>query len=125
MFGVNKSIDSTFSGETSNDGSCIAAVQGKKAPIEATSRPDIHLENRKVYRDGVQVRLSPREYEVIELFMLYPGRILSKDELLRHFWLLDFISSTKVVDVYVKNIRRKLGEHFIEDVGGVGYRLRT
>lgn len=51
---------------------------------------ELNLEERKVYRNNALVRLTPREYEITELFMLHPDKIFFKEELLERFWASDY-----------------------------------
>ncbi len=123
MYGISKYIKQISSQEGIGDGSQKIIAETKTALVKAALRFELRREERKVYRDGVQIRLTPKEYEVIEVFVLNPGRIFSKEELVQRFWHLDFVTSTKVVNVYVKNLRAKLGDETIETVNDTGYRL--
>ena len=70
-----------------------------------------------------QVELSAREYALAETFMRHPGQVLSREQLLSHVWGYDFSPDSNVVDVYVRYLRRKLGQDVISTVRGMGYRL--
>lgn len=83
----------------------------------------IEPEFRTVKQAGAVVRLTGKEYEVLELFMLNPGRTYRRDEVLDRIWGAGFEAASNLVDVYVLNLRRKLGEGLLETVRGVGYRL--
>lgn len=82
----------------------------------------ISVEERLVRLEGTAVRLTAKEYAVLELMMLNPGRVFTREEVLERVWGLGFETPSNLVDVYVKNLRRKLGEGVIETVRGVGYR---
>lgn len=71
---------------------------------------------------GAVVALTPREYELLEGFALRPERAYSRGELLLRVWSGQ-PETDRVVDVYVANLRRKLGEGVIQTVRGHGYRL--
>ena len=77
--------------------------------------------------DGRQnvVELTAREFALAEVFLRHPGQVLSREQLLSHVWGYDFDPGSNVVDVYVRYLRRKLGESVIETVRGMGYRLRS
>lgn len=83
----------------------------------------IEPEFRTARRRGAVVRLTAKEYEVLELFMFNPGRTYRREEILDRIWGAGFESPSNLVDVYVLNLRRKLGEGLLETVRGVGYRL--
>jgi DNA-binding response OmpR family regulator len=74
---------------------------------------------------GQTVSLSAREFALLKAFVAYPGRVMSRQELLGLAWDMDFDPGTNLVDVYVGYLRRKIGEHLIETVRGAGYRLRV
>jgi DNA-binding response OmpR family regulator len=72
---------------------------------------------------GRSVELTAREFSLIETFLRHPGQVLSREQLLSHVWGYDFDPGSNVVDVYVRYLRRKLGDNVIETVRGAGYRL--
>ena len=84
---------------------------------------------REVWRDGVQVELSAKEFALLETFMRRPGQVLSRQDLLEHSWDGANGNRSNVVDVYVGYLRTKLdrpfGRRSIETVRGSGYRLRV
>ena len=85
----------------------------------------IHLDlrARTASRDGRRVELSAREFQMLELFMLNAGQVLSREQLLSHVWGYDYDPGSNVVDVYVGYLRRKLGSDTIATVRGMGYRF--
>jgi DNA-binding response OmpR family regulator len=78
---------------------------------------------RQVRVGGQVVDLSAREFTLAEIFMLNPGQVLTREQLLDHVWGYDFDPGSNVVDVYVGYLRRKLGSEAIATVRGVGYRF--
>jgi DNA-binding response OmpR family regulator len=78
---------------------------------------------RQVRVGGQVVELSAREYTLAEIFMLNPGQVLTREQLLDHVWGYDFDPGSNVVDVYVGYLRKKLGGSAITTVRGVGYRF--
>ena len=83
---------------------------------------------RQVWRGDAEIRLSAKEFAVLETFMRRPGRVLSRFELLEHAWDYEYENRSNVVDAYVRLLRRKIDKPFgtasIETVRGAGYRLR-
>ena len=73
--------------------------------------------------DGRTVSLSAREFALLEVFVRNPGQVLSQPQLLDRVWGYDFDGGSNVVEVYVSQLRRKLGADRIETVRGAGYRL--
>lgn len=74
---------------------------------------------------GRVVALSPRERTLLAAFLRHAGEVLSRGELLRLVWEVEFDPNSNVVDVNVAALRRKLGQQVIETVRGRGYRLRV
>jgi DNA-binding response OmpR family regulator len=83
----------------------------------------LDLAGHRVLKEGLVVSLTPREYALIECLGLHPGRAYARGSLIERVWPEDSSVDTKVVDVFVSTVRRKLGEGVIETVRGLGYRL--
>lgn len=84
---------------------------------------------RRVEAGGVPLELTRKEYAILECLVRHPGKVLSREDLLTKLWDYNFDPFSNVLDVHVKNIRKKLHEANVEDiletVRGVGYRLRV
>lgn len=78
---------------------------------------------RTLTRDGQRIQLTEREANLAEVFLLAPGRVLSRAHLRRRAWGLEHDPGSNVVDVYVSYLRRKLGSGSISTIRGRGYRL--
>ena len=84
---------------------------------------DIHA-RRATIDGGREVHLTAREFGLLETFMRHRAQVLSQQQLLDRVWGQQFESSTSnVVEVAVRSLRRKLGESVIETVRGAGYRF--
>jgi two-component system, OmpR family, response regulator len=83
--------------------------------------------SHRCWRGDVELDLTPREYELLHYFMLRPGEIISKVELVDAVWDVEFGADTNVVEVYIGYLRRKVdapfGKSSIETVRALGYRL--
>ena len=83
---------------------------------------------REVRRGNDEIRLSAKEFSLLEAFMRRPGEVLSRLHLLEHAWDFAYENRSNVVDVYIRHLRRKIDEPFgrrsLETVRGAGYRLR-
>jgi two-component system OmpR family response regulator len=92
---------------------------------------DLRLDpaTRQVCRGAHEVRLSAKEYALLELFMRRPGEVVSRLDLLEHAWDIGYENRSNVITVYVRYLREKIdrpfGRQAIETVQGAGYRLRT
>jgi DNA-binding response OmpR family regulator len=83
----------------------------------------LDLRTRQATVAGRQVDLSAREFTLAEMFMLNPGQVLSREQLLDHVWGYAFDPGSNVVDVYVGYLRKKFGATVISTVRGMGYRF--
>jgi two-component system, OmpR family, response regulator len=83
--------------------------------------------SHRCWRGETELDLTPREYELLHYFMLRPGEIISKVELVDAVWDVEFGADTNVVEVYIGYLRRKVdapfGKSSIETVRALGYRL--
>ena len=83
----------------------------------------------EVHRGGVEIRLSPKEFALLEFLMRHSGEVLGRSQILDHVWDFAYDGTSNVVDVYMRYLRAKVDRPFgvesIETVRGVGYRLRS
>ena len=97
----------------------------RKTPAECSLHyQDMTLnpETREVSIKGRLLELTAREFDLLHLLLSSPGRVFTREMLLSLLWGYDFFGDMRVVDSHIKNLRRKLGYHYIETVRGVGYR---
>ena len=85
----------------------------------------IDFDAREVSLEGRKLVLTPREFDLLAFLAKHPGRVVSRDELLRKVWGYDYLGETRTVDVHVRRLRMKLGEEssWIETVTGSGYKF--
>jgi DNA-binding response OmpR family regulator len=84
----------------------------------------IDLRTKKVTVSGHEVALTPKEFDILECLALDPGRVVSRQEVLESAWDSHWYGPTKVLDVHVAALRRKLGvPGLIETAYGRGFRL--
>jgi DNA-binding response OmpR family regulator len=85
------------------------------------------LSRHEVRRAGQVIELSQREFALLELLLRHPNQVLTRTQIMEHVWNFNFYSETKVVDVYIGYLRRKIdqgyGASLIHTIRGVGYRL--
>ena len=78
--------------------------------------------------DGQRLDLTPKEFHLLQHFLLHPEEVVRRTELLEKVWDMHFDPESNVVDVHVGNLRRKLktaaGKELIQTVRGVGFRLQ-
>ena len=82
---------------------------------------------REASRQGVRVDLTSKEYALLEYLMRHPNQVLTRTMIAEHVWNYDFDNATNVIDVHIRNLRRKIDDPFpaklIGTVRGVGYRI--
>jgi two-component system response regulator MprA len=84
-------------------------------------------ETRVVTRAGRTIELTPREFELLELFLMHPRQVLTRDVILAHIWGYDYEGDDNVIEVFVRHLREKLDDippHLLQTVRGIGYALR-
>lgn len=84
---------------------------------------------RRTWRGGVEIKLTSRQFEVLEFLVRRAGQVLSKAEILNGVWDYEFEGDPNIVEVYIRRLRSRIDEPFgrrtIETVRGAGYRLAT
>jgi heavy metal response regulator len=84
---------------------------------------------RKVSRGGTDMELTTKEYAILEYLMRHPNQVLTRTMIAEHVWNYDFDNASNVIDVHIRNLRRKIGTPFaaklIHTVRGAGYRIST
>lgn len=81
----------------------------------------VNKETKQVLRDKTEVELTQREFHLLELFILNRGRIISRESIENSFYAYDADISSNVIQVYIHNLRRKLGKNIVRTVQGFGY----
>ena len=86
---------------------------------------DLNLPRHTVAVEGREVKLTLKEYQLLEELMSQPGILFSRDKLLDSIWGYSFHGGTRTVDVHIRTLRKKLGPaaKHIETVRGVGYKI--
>lgn len=88
----------------------------------------LHLGSRTVRRDDRELELTPREFELLALFLRHPNQVLTRPTLMQRVWGDDFYGESNVLEVVIGNLRRTLEANdeprLIQTVRGVGYVLR-
>jgi two-component system alkaline phosphatase synthesis response regulator PhoP len=97
------------------------------SPRDAVSLPGLEISRERylVLKDGDEIRLPRKEFELLHYLASHPGKVYSRQELLDAVWGQDVYVVDRTVDVHVRKIREKLGTDLIETVTGIGYKLRA
>jgi len=101
----------------------LRRTQTQKADVLEWNEVRMNWLERRVWRASDEVHLTGKELGLLELLSTHPGRLFSREDIIERVWDAEFDAETNVVDVYVRNLRRKLGDGVVETVRGVGYRF--
>ncbi len=86
------------------------------------------LDSHEVFRQGQKIELTAKEYDLLQLFMQNPRRVLSRDLIMEKIWGYDYSGESNVLEVYVATLRQKTeesgGKRLIQTVRGTGYVIR-
>ncbi len=99
----------------------IRRAAGKPAPVLRVGEVEIDTASRAVRRGGRSVGLTPKEYALAEFLALHRGELVTRTMIYDHLYDENDDTLSNVVDVYVSNLRRKLGRGFVETRRGQGY----
>ena len=88
---------------------------------------EIDTATRRVYRGGEELKLTPKEFALLEYLVLNRKRIITRSELSEHVWDINFDPSSNVIDAFIKQLRRKVDRghtpEIITTVRGIGYTI--
>lgn len=84
---------------------------------------EIDFEGYSARKNGENIDLKPKEIKLIELLLKYEGKVLTRAQILDNLWKIEEAPNDRVIDVYIKNIRKKLLLDCIVTVKGIGYKF--
>src|SRR5215210_1320371 len=90
-----------------------AVLRRRGATVERVVRfgeLELNRDTREVFLDGRPIRLTPREFDLLEVFMLHPRQVMTRDVLLDRIWGTDYIGDGNLIEVHVSALRDKLGD---------------
>ena len=110
----------------------VRAVARRSNPLEDVEGPQqvgplqIDRRTRRVHVDGLELALSPKEFDLLALLSEDAGAVVSRQQIMDEVWDPHWYGATKTLDVHVASLRKKLGDPaLIETVRSVGFRLRS
>ena len=86
----------------------------------------IDIIKHKVIKNDKEIKLTLKEFAILELFMRNVNQVLNRDKIIAHIWDYNYDTFSNIVDVHIKNLRKKLqnkNENLLETIHGLGYRL--
>jgi DNA-binding response OmpR family regulator len=106
----------------------VRRASGERLTVLQSGDLAVDLVSREVRRGEREVRLTAREFNLLEYLMRSPGRVFTRTQILEHIWGYHFDPNTNLVDVHMQRLRKKISpegpELLIETVRGVGYRFK-
>mgnify|MGYP000730109351 CR=1 FL=1 len=108
-----------------------AAPPKTEAPkVDVVEYPDliINKANYSVLYKGAPLKMPPKEIELLYFLASSPNQVFTREQLLDHIWGYEYIGDTRTVDVHIKRIREKMGNHekwALSSVWGIGYKFET
>ncbi len=115
-----------------------ALVSRINAILRRNTQPEEVLENKLeiddlvidretylVYRNGEKIVLAKKEFELLYLLASKPGKVFTRDVILKSIWEDSVVVTNRTIDVHVRKIREKLGDRYLSTVKGVGYKFEV
>lgn len=85
----------------------------------------IDRETFLVFRDGERITLAKKEFELLYLLASKPGKVYTRDAILKNIWEESVVVTNRTIDVHIRKLREKLGDKYVTTVKGVGYKFEV
>ena len=107
----------------------IVAVTSRRFPrrtdVVRSGGITLDRDRRSVKRGKHEIHLTNKEFLLLEYLLMNAGAVVSREDVLAHVWDYEFDSFSNIVDVYIRCLRKKIGEECIETIKGVGYKFKN
>lgn len=105
----------------------IHALLRRKSIITLQNRNEskgieINRDRYMVYLDGQEIQLPRKEFELLALLFSKPNTVFKRENILKSVWGTEIVVGDRTIDVHVRKLREKLGNHYISTVKGIGYK---
>ncbi len=84
---------------------------------------EIDLEQIVVRRGKERIELAKKEFDLLTLLASKPGKVFTREEIFNKVWGTDVIVGNRTIDVHIRKLREKLGDHYIKTIKGIGYKF--
>ena len=84
---------------------------------------EINREEYKIIKDGEEIHLPRKEFELFYLLASKPGKVFTREEILDKVWGNEVIVGGRTIDVHIRKLREKIGDEFFKTIKGVGYKI--
>ncbi|MES2747553.1 MAG: response regulator transcription factor [Bacteroidota bacterium] len=86
---------------------------------------EINREEYKIVKDGIEIVLPRKEFELFHLLASKPGKVFKREEILDKVWGNEVIVGGRTIDVHIRKLREKIGDDFFKTIKGVGYKFEA
>lgn len=86
---------------------------------------EINREAYKIIKEGVEIVLPRKEFELFYLLASKPGKVFKREEILDKVWGNDVVVGGRTIDVHIRKLREKIGEELFKTIKGVGYKIEV
>ena len=86
---------------------------------------EINREEYKIIKDGIEILLPRKEFELFYLLASKPGKVFKREEILDKVWGNEVIVGGRTIDVHIRKLREKIGEDLFKTIKGVGYKFEV
>jgi two-component system alkaline phosphatase synthesis response regulator PhoP len=103
-----------------------ALLRRKEEPVlveESSKGFEINREKYIIEKDGKEIRLPRKEFELLALLASKPDYVFKRDVILEKVWGTDIIVGDRTIDVHIRKLREKIGEQYIKTIKGIGYKF--
>jgi len=107
----------------------VKAILRRKAGAEEIAvneqEGDIRIDREKylVYKEGQELSFPKKEFELLALLLSKPGKVFTREVILESVWGGEVVVGDRTIDVHIRKLREKLGDHYIKTIKGVGYKF--
>ena len=86
---------------------------------------EINREEYKIIKDGLEIVLPRKEFELLYLLASKPGKVFKRGEILDKVWGNEVVVGGRTIDVHIRKLREKIGDDFFKTIKGVGYKFEV
>lgn len=84
---------------------------------------EVITNNYEVYKNKEEVTLTAKEFDLLQVLMTNIGKVYTREQLLTLVWGYDYYGDDRIIDVHIKNIRKKLDSKLVKTIKGIGYKV--
>ncbi len=99
--------------------------EDKQQEVISIAGMEINREQYIIFKDGEEITLPKKEFELLYLLASKPGKVFEREEILRKVWGNDVVVGGRTIDVHIRKLREKIGEELLKTIKGVGYKFEV